>query len=121
MKYRYLQSSKFQDVAAKLRKDMTEVEKKLWSKLRSGRLNGYKFRRQFPMGNYIIDFYCSSHKLAIELDGSQHLDDNAQVNKDLKRDEYLRLQGISVLRFWNNEVNENLNEVTEKIIEILEK
>lgn len=95
----------------RLRKEITPQEKILWNRLRNNGL-GFKFKRQFSIGNYIADFYCYEHKLAIEIDGSQHMDN---VSYDKERDEYFKSQGIKTLRFWNNEVNENLEGVLLKI------
>ncbi len=79
---------------------MTDAERKLWSKLRDRRLEG-KFRRQFPIGPYVVDFVCLSHKLVIELDGGQHAE---QLDYDNQRTEYLEHFGFRVLRFWNTDV-----------------
>jgi very-short-patch-repair endonuclease len=85
--------------ARDLRQHQTDVERELWYHLRSGRLNGWKFRRQHPIPPYIVDFYCESLKLVVELDGSQHGDE-----VDLERTRFLERQGLRVLRFWDNEV-----------------
>ena len=77
---------------------------------------GYKFHRQHSIGNFIADFYCPTRKLIIELDGSQHLD-NQEYDKE--RTEYFESLGIKVIRFWNNEINNNLNGVLMKIKEEL--
>jgi len=87
--------------AKQLRQNMTEAEKLLWFHIRNRQL-GVKFRRQTPIGRYIADFYCHEHKLIIELDGSQHLLEQAEY--DQIRTDFFAAQGISVLRFWNNEV-----------------
>jgi len=81
-----------------LRKNMTEAENYLWQLIRDRRLNGYKFRRQHPIGGYILDFYCPSKKLAVELDGSQH-DILVQKHSDNKRTKDLLKMGIHVIRF----------------------
>jgi very-short-patch-repair endonuclease len=91
--------------ARKLRKEMTEAEWKLWHALRSRRLDGYKFRRQVPIGTYIADFVCQECKLIVELDGSQH----ANSPYDIKRDAWLGLRGYRVLRFWNIDIFEALD------------
>jgi very-short-patch-repair endonuclease len=101
--------------AKQLRQKMTEAEKLLWSRIRNRQL-GVKFRRQTPIGRYIADFYCHEHKLIIELDGSQHLE---QAEYDQIRTDYFNAQGISVLRFWNNEVLCQLDDVLVKIKEAL--
>ncbi len=94
--------------AQQLRQDATEVEKKLWGALRSRQLEGYKFRRQHPIDQYIADFVCLEERLVIELDGGQHAD---RVNEDKSRTAYLESQGFRIIRFWNNEVIENLEGV----------
>ncbi|MBU1033074.1 MAG: endonuclease domain-containing protein [Patescibacteria group bacterium] len=97
-----------------LRKDQTDVEGLLWSRLRSKQIDGLKFYRQFSVGKYILDFYCVKIKLAIELDGGQHSDPlNSQYDKN--RTDYLEGKDIKVLRFWNNEVIENLDGVLKSI------
>ena len=105
--------------ARNLRRNMTEVEKKLWAQLRDRRLDGYKFRRQVPMGVYIADFLCESGKLIVELDGSQHSDNVRQTQPDAFRAKYLESLGYKVIRFFNNDVNEKLDSVLEKILEKL--
>lgn len=97
-----------------LRGRQTDVEKLLWSKLRSKRLNGHKFRRQEPIGVYIVDFVCFERKLVIELDGAQHNSDEGR-HSDLQRTEWLKSQGFTLLRFWNNEVNNNLDGILQVI------
>ena len=99
-----------------LRRTQTPQEIILWSKLRS-RGTGYKWKRQVSIGKYIIDFYCPEKRLAVEIDGIQH-DDNKEY--DVERTEYLKTQGITVLRFWNNEVNTNIEGVLLMIMKIIE-
>ncbi len=86
-----------------LRKNQTDVEKMLWGKLRNRQLSGIKFFRQYSLGSYILDFYSPKLKLAIELDGGQHAEQDS-MEYDEVRSEYLRSQGVDVMRFWNNEV-----------------
>ena len=93
-----------------LRHNATPQEIILWARLRNSQL-GFKFRRQFSVDNFILDFYCPEKRLAIEIDGSQHIDSTA----DDERTKSLNAQGIQVLRFWNNEVNTNVNGVLLKI------
>ena len=93
--------------ARELRANMTDAEQTLWQAIRKEQL-GVKFRKQHPMPPFILDFYCVEKKLAIELDGGQHNDAEA-VTYDAKRSEWLKAQGIIVLRFWNNEVLTNLD------------
>jgi len=102
--------------ARALRKNSTEAEKVLWGHLRFWQVEGYKFRRQQPLGNYIVDFVCLEKRLIIELDGGQHAE---QSDYDAKRDAWLSDEGFTVLRFWNNNVLKNIEGVTEKIFRTL--
>jgi very-short-patch-repair endonuclease len=95
-----------------LRKNQTIAERTLWQKLRNRGLNQYKFRRQVPVGPYIVDFICLSARLIVEIDGGQHA---VQEDYDKARDAFLRRNGYHVLRFWNNQVLENLEEVLESL------
>jgi very-short-patch-repair endonuclease len=104
--------------ARMLRKTMTDVERKLWSRLRSNQL-GIKFRRQVPFGTYIADFMSLKEKIVIELDGSQHYQENA-IRKDRVRDQYFKDEGFTVLRFSNTEIIENIDGVLDMIWEILQ-
>ncbi|MFH1908225.1 MAG: DUF559 domain-containing protein [Chloroflexota bacterium] len=94
--------------AVKLRKVPTPAEKKLWSYLRGEKLNGVSFRRQHAIGNFIPDFVSIKRKLIIELDGSQHLE---QAEYDVERTKYFESQGYKVIRFWNNQVMNDINRV----------
>jgi very-short-patch-repair endonuclease len=105
--------------ARMLRKTMTDVERKVWSKLRSNQL-GVKFRRQVPFSNYIADFISLEVRLVIELDGCQHYQKNA-VQQDKLRDQYFAKKGFTVLRFNNTEVIENMDGVLEIIWQKLQK
>jgi very-short-patch-repair endonuclease len=100
--------------ARHLRRESTAVETRLWSKLRAGRLDGLSFRRQHPAGAYVLDFYCPQLRLSIELDGSQHGEAERQF-RDEQRSAWLRKCGVTELRFWNNDVTQNLRGVLEKI------
>ena len=100
--------------ARKLRQNQTDVEKILWYKLRNKQVENIKFRRQYVIGEYIADFISVEKKLIIELDGGQHNEESAK-NYDQKRTIFLENKGYKVLRFWNNEVLENLPEVLESI------
>ncbi len=88
-----------------LRHNATDAEKTLWRYIRKEKLSGRKFRRQFSILNYILDFYCFEEKIAIELDGQQHYTEDGR-KRDAERDEFLREQGITVLRFENKRVFE---------------
>ena len=87
--------------ARTLRTNSTDAETKLWQNLRARQLDGFKFRRQQPLGNYIVDFVCFEKRLIIEIDGGQHA---VNRKKDIERDTWLKKEGYQVLRFWNNEV-----------------
>lgn len=104
--------------ARELRQNQTEAERLLWSKLRSKQLASMKFRRQQPIGSYIVDFVSFESKLIIEIDGGQHNEQEAR-EQDLQRTGYLEGRGYRVLRFWNNEVLTNIEGVAEKIKESL--
>jgi very-short-patch-repair endonuclease len=99
--------------AKKLRANATPPEKVLWSKLRNQNLLGIKFRRQVPFGNYIVDFYCSTFKLVVELDGHLHGDTQTY---DARRTAYLERLGLKVIRFTNSEISTNLTSVIETIL-----
>jgi len=103
-------------LAKKLRINQTGVEGMLWSRLRDRRMNGVKFRRQQQIGNFIVDFACHERMLIVELDGSQHQE---QVCSDERRTFYLQRRGYVVLRFWNNDVTDNLDGVLERIFSVL--
>ncbi len=98
--------------ARKLRQNQTHVEKRLWYWLRRKNVHNVRFRRQAPIGSYIVDFACYEPKLIIELDGGQHA---LQNSYDKKRDTWLKREGFTVLRFWNNEVIENIDGVLQTI------
>jgi very-short-patch-repair endonuclease len=102
--------------ARALRRNQTDTEQRLWYHLRAHRLQGYKFKRQKPLGAYILDFVCIEHRLVIELDGGQH---SAHATYDRRRDDWLCAQGLTVLRFWNNQVMQEMPAVLERIAEVL--
>lgn len=98
-----------------LRHNLTEEEVILWSILKNNKW-GYKFRRQHSIGNFIADFFCPAKRFIIELDGSQHLDNQEY---DRERTQYFESLGIKVIRFWNSEIRDNLYGVMIKIFEEL--
>ena len=104
--------------AGELRKEPTPAERKLWAALKNEQLNGIKFRRQHAIGKYIPDFCAVQEKLIIELDGSQHLD---QQEYDTERTKYLEAQGYKVIRFWNNQIMNDLNGVILAISHAIEE
>ena len=108
---------KIQQRAIELRKELTPAERKLWALIRNDQL-GVNFRRQHAIGNYIPDFVCIEKKLIIELDGSQHLE---QKEYDEERTKHLNSLGYKVIRFWNNDVMNNIEGVILAIMNELEK
>jgi very-short-patch-repair endonuclease len=99
-----------------LRKNMTDAERKLWSVIRMKQIHGLLFCRQKPIGKYIVDFYCSAAKLVIEVDGGQHFEAQ-NAGYDRRRDEFLKSQGLNVIRFTNLDVLKNIDGVVQAIIE----
>jgi len=92
--------------ARRLRCEQTDEEKELWRALRAGRFAGFKFRRQHPQGDYVLDFYCPAAWLSVELDGFQHgLPEQHQ--RDVEREKFLASEGIEELRFWNHQWRKN--------------
>src|SRR5215470_16920470 len=114
--YAACHSSTARDRARQLRRDQTDAEQFLWSRLRSRQVCRAKFRRQHPVGPFITDFCCPEGKVIVELDGGQHAD---QTSTDQKRSRLLEAHGYRVLRFWDNDVLMNLEGVLERIAEVL--
>jgi very-short-patch-repair endonuclease len=102
--------------ARRLRERMTDAERRLWWHLRKGRCDGARFRRQHPVGRYVVDFACLEAGLVVEVDGSQHLDSSA----DLQRTRFLEARGFTVIRFWNHDVLMRTPLVLDAIQEALE-
>jgi very-short-patch-repair endonuclease len=92
----------------------------LWNKLRNRALGGYKFKRQFSIGPYIVDFYCAEAKLVIEIDGATHVTEK-ELKYDKLRQEFLEEQGLKVNRFLNSDIKDNLEEVLEDIYDTCKK
>jgi len=105
-------AAKNRQFAKSMRNEPTDAEHALWQIVRGKRLEGMRFRRQHPIGRYIVDFICLDERLIIEMDGSQH----AQNSYDATRDQQLQALGYQVLRFWNEEVLAELELVAEKIL-----
>ena len=101
--------------AKSMRKAMTDAELKLWNELRAHRLMGLGFRRQFPIGKFIIDFACPSKKLIVEVDGSQHAEASA-IEADNARTGFLKQEGWTVLRFWNDDILNDIDAVCQHIV-----
>lgn len=104
------------EVARNLRRNQTEAEQILWTRLRNRGLNGFKFRRQYAIGRYIADFYCSEANLVIEVDGEVH---EQQKESDLYRETEIKLREVKILRVSNHEVLNNLETTIQKIIQTL--
>ena len=100
--------------ARKLRQSQTDAEKALWARLRNKQLEGVKFRRQQPLGPYIVDFVSFERNIIVELDGGQH-NEGEVSERDDRRAAWLKEEGYQVLRFWNNEVLVNIEGVLQKI------
>ena len=98
--------------ARHLRKQSTDAEKLLWSNLRSHQMFGFQFRRQEPIGRYIVDFVCYRRRLIIELDGGHHQE---QAGYDSERTDWLSQRGFKVIRFWNDDVVDNIDGVLDAI------
>jgi len=102
--------------AKSMRRQPTNAEAIIWATLRGARMQGFKFKRQQPIGAYIVDFVCFECGLVVEIDGGQHAED---VSADQHRSNWLQSQGFRILRFWNNEVIERRDDVLESIIRAL--
>jgi very-short-patch-repair endonuclease len=111
-------NTKLKKYSQELRKNMTDAERLLWSRLRRKQLNNFQFYRQRIIGDYIVDFYCPRSKLIIEVDGGQHYQDE-QNRRDKVRDDYMKNLGMKILRVSDREVLQNLHGVVERIYEIL--
>lgn len=105
-------TSRLRGHARRLRRDQTEAERRLWERLSDRQLCAAKFRRQHPIGRFIVDFCCLEHGLIIELDGGQHA---SQTEADERRSAFLARRGYRLLRFWNNEVIEDIEAVLQQI------
>ena len=105
------------DRARELRKSPTDAERALWRHLRLKQLAGHRFRRQHPVGPYIVDFFCFEKQLVVEIDGGQH---SQQTGYDDERTAWLEGEGYTVLRFWNNEVFGQVGAVKQVILDTLQ-
>ncbi len=104
--------------AKELRKNQTPWEAKLWQRLRAKRFDGFKFKRQLRIEGYIVDFCCREKMLIVELDGGHH-NHESNFKQDLERQKFLEAIGYKILRFWNNDIDKNLEGVLETIKENL--
>jgi very-short-patch-repair endonuclease len=103
--------------ARRLRRNQTDAERAIWFRLRDRRLGGWKFRRQFPIDRFVVDFFCADARLIVEVDGGQHA---VQAEADAQRTRILEAMGYLVLRYWNNDVMRNIDGVIEDISTTLE-
>ena len=103
--------------ARRLRRNQTDAERTLWFRLRDRRLGGWKFRRQFPVDRFVVDFFCADAHLIVEVDGGQHA---VRAEADAQRTKVLEAMGYLVLRYWNNDVMKNIDGVIEDISTTLE-
>src|SRR6267378_2870164 len=108
----------YQERARDLRSNMNDAEKRLWSRLRAHRMDGRKFRRQHALGRYIVDFVCLDARLIIEVDGDSHANDSREA-LDAQRTAFLEKLGFRVLRFWDDYVLTDLDNVTEAVFDAL--
>ncbi|WP_410679019.1 endonuclease domain-containing protein [Avibacterium paragallinarum] len=113
-------SKNLKELSQKLRSNQTDAEGKLWQRINRDQLLGFRFNRQKPLLNYIVDFYCAKAKLIIELDGSHHYEPGYQ-EKDRQRDDELRSLGFTVMRFSNDEIYYEIEAVVEQIYLFLEQ
>jgi very-short-patch-repair endonuclease len=104
--------------ARRLRRGQTDAERLLWRQLRSRHLNGFKFRRQHPLGRFIVDFCCPERSLVVELDGGQHAE---QAEKDARRTAYLNQIGYRVVRYWDHDVLSDPDAILEDIFRALKE
>jgi very-short-patch-repair endonuclease len=103
-------------LAKRMRTGATDAERKMWQLLRAGRLQAHKFRRQQPLGDYIVDFVCFDKRLIVEIDGGQHLDNS---DSDAIRTAWLESQGYRVKRYWNHDVLKQPDIVAEDVLRVL--
>jgi len=114
----FFNRSSEKELRRRQRKELTPAETKLWSRLRRGQLHGRRFRRQYSVGPYCVDFYCAQAKLAIEVDGDTHFTPEAK-QYDARRQSYIEAFRVRMLRFTNDEVYDNLDGVVEAIARAL--
>ena len=116
---RYI-SPELKTLCREYRKKPTDAEAIMWECLRNRKLNGYKFLRQHPIGGFIADFYCHQKRLIVEIDGGIHKRKDVH-DKDVRRQNFLEQNDYNVIRFTNNEVQQSLEDVLNRILETLQK
>ena len=102
------------EIAKSLRKNLTQQERKIWQILRNHQFYGYEIRRQYPISDYVVDFICREKKIIIEVDGGQHNQDN-NIDNDVIRTKKLEKLGYKVIRFWNNDIDKNIEGVYQEL------
>ncbi|HCX27794.1 MAG TPA: hypothetical protein DHI91_01495 [Candidatus Portnoybacteria bacterium] len=107
-------------LSRQLRTSSTDAEKLLWSKIRKKQIKGYQFFRQKPIGNFIVDFYCKEAGLVIEIDGGQHYE-NENIKNDKIREDFLKKQGLKIMRFTNLDILKNIESVVGKIYDEIDE
>ena len=112
-------NSKNLNLAKNMRSNMTREELKFWCVVRAKNFYGYKFKRQVLVGDYIVDFLCPEKRVIVEIDGGQH-NEESNINADNERTLYLESQGYKIIRFWNNEIYENIEGVCERLRIVLD-
>lgn len=115
----FFNDTSFKTLRQKLRNDPTPSERKLWNELRGKQLEGYKFRRQYGIGRYVVDFYCPKLTLAIEVDGDTHFNTDEALRRDKERQEFIESAGITFLRFISDDVIHNIDSVIDEILKYL--
>ncbi len=120
LKNQSMEKQNLSAIAKELRYSETKDEKFLWTLLRAKKLNSVKFRRQAPVGQYVVDFISFEKKLIIEIDGGHHSDEKNQEYDEI-RTKWLQSQGFRVIRFWNNDVSSNIDGVITRIKEALDE
>lgn len=108
--------TKTMHVTRTLRRKQTPWELKLWNSIRNRQISGMKFRRQYKIGPYVVDFVCLENELVIELDGGHHGEDKIKES-DLIKQKYIESLGFKVIRFWNNEIDSNLDGVIQTLLQ----
>jgi len=103
------------ELARKLRKNSTPQERTMWNMLRNHQFYGLEFKRQYPIGDYIVDFICREKKLVVEIDGGQHNED-LNIRADSVRTQYLNNKGYKVIRFWNSDIDNNIESVYKELM-----
>ena len=109
--------NKFKQNARYLRKNMTVQERKFWNIIRNKQFYGYRFLRQYTIDNYIVDFICCEKSIVVEIDGGQH-NESQNITYDNQRTNYIKNKGYKIIRFWNSDIDNNIEGVYQKLEEV---